>query len=83
MERPLIVYMIDDHDKVFSQKDQETYTFNNFRNTYRHNTVKSYVLRSYNSSVNHHSATSGSGSSSHSSGGSSGGGHGGGGGGSW
>ena len=56
---------------------------NNFRNTYRHNTVKSYVLRSYNSSVNHHSATSGSGSSSHSSGGSSGGGHGGGGGGSW
>ena len=34
MERPLIVYMIDDHDKVFSQKDQETYTFNNFRNTY-------------------------------------------------
>ena len=29
MERPLIVYMIDDHDKVFSQKDQETYTFNN------------------------------------------------------
>ena len=58
---------------------------NNFRNTYRHNTVKSYVLRSYNSSVNHHSATSdsGGGSSSHSSGGSSGGGHGGGGGGSW
>lgn len=34
MERPLIVYMIDNHDKVFSQIDQKTYTFNNFKNTY-------------------------------------------------
>ena len=57
---------------------------NNFRNTYRHNTIKNYVSRSYNSAVNSHASSSDSGSSHSSSGGhSSGGGHGGGGGGSW
>ena len=58
---------------------------NNFRNTYRHSSVRKHISKSYSGALSHHSASSDSGSGgSHSSGGhSSGGGHGGGGGGSW